>query len=507
MSTPSNVHVNLDAIDGICKELNEIALSAAHQGKAIDEVEQEIWEKLIQLGGELVGIVLAQLGRGDVGPEIQVEGKPTLKRSEQPQHRRYRSVFGVFDLERYTYAEQAKRKAQRIPLDEQVGLPEHDYSLLLEKWIGIAASEDSFDHAVSMLERMLLTRIPVDSAERVCGRQAEMVNDFFDQLPTPDPDEEGSILVETVDRKGVPLRRSRRDPQPAFAPSEQKGAKPGTKKMAAVGSVYSVDRHQRDAEEVLDALFRKKREGKRKKKRPRPKHKRVRAMLPKQLDDGDETVTLDTVAVICDWMNEEAESRHRENQEIVLICDGEEGLWETASLSRSESTPRTEILDLLHAVPRIWKCGELLHDNEPLERYVYQRIGDLLAGRGRSVIRGFRRKATLMGLQGKPRETIDTACNYLERHLRRMRYDEYLERGLPIASGVIEGACRHLVKDRLERSGMRWTIAGAQSILDLRSIITSDLWEPYQDHYRARRLRDRYGETRRNFASELGLAA
>ena len=230
-------------------------------------------------------------------------------------------------------------------------------------------------------------------------------------------------------------------------------------------------------------------------------------MLPQQLDDGDETVTLDTVAVICDWMNEEAESRHRESQEIVLLCDGEEGLWETASLSRSESTTVTEVLDLLHAVPRIWKCGELLHDNEPLERYVYQRIGDLLAGRGRSVIRGFRRKATLMGLQGKSRETIDTACNYLERHLPRMRYDEYLERGLPIASGVIEGACRHLVKDRLERSGMRWTIAGAQSILDLRSILKSELWEPFQDHYRARRLRDRYGETRRNFASELGPAA
>ena len=114
MSTPSDVHVNLDATDGICKELNDIALSAAHQGKAIDEAEQEIWEKLIQLGGELVGIVLAQLGRGDVGPEIQAEGKPTLKRSKQTQHRRYRSVFGVFDLERYTYAEQCSGSAERL---------------------------------------------------------------------------------------------------------------------------------------------------------------------------------------------------------------------------------------------------------------------------------------------------------------------------------------------------------------------------------------------------------
>lgn len=507
MKKQSNVTANLDAINDVYKQLKEMALSAARQGKAIDEVEHEIWGKLIQLGGELLGLVFAQLGDGDVGPEIQTEGKPTLKRSSQPQHRRYRSIFGVFDLERYTYAEQAKREAQCIPLDEQVGLPKHDYSLLLESWISIAASEDSFDHAVSMLERIFLSRIPVDSAERVCGRQAEMVNDFFDQLPTPDPQEEGEILVETLDRKGVPLRRSRSDSEPAFAPSEQKGAKPGTKKMATVGSVYSVDRHQRDAQAVLDALFRKKREDQRKKGRPRPKHKRVRAILPNEVDDGDETVTIDTVAVICDWMSEEVESRHRKNQEIVLLCDGEEGLWETVSFSRSESTAVTEILDLLHAVPRIWKCGVLLHGNEPLERYVYRRINELLAGRGQSVIRGFRRKATLMELQGKARETIDTACNYLERHLPRMRYDEYLERGLPIATGVIEGACRHLVKDRLERSGMRWTIDGAQSILDLRSVIASGLWEPYQAHYRERTLRDRYGETRRNFASELDLAA
>jgi len=507
MMTQSTATANLDTIDAIYKQLNEIASSAAHEGKAIDEVEQEIWGKLIQLGGELLGLVFAQLGDGDVGPKIQAEGTPTLKRSGQPQHRRYRSIFGVFDLERYTYAEQAKREAQCIPVDEQVGLPKHDYSLLLERWIGIAASEDSFEYAVSMLERIFLSRIPVDSAERVCQRQAEMVNEFFDQLPTPDRNKEGKIVVETLDRKGVPMRRSRSDSPPAFAPTEQKGAKPGTKKMATVGSVYSVERHQRDAKAVLDALFRKKRKDQRKKKRPRPKNKRVRALLSKDVDDGDETVAIDTVAVLCDWMREEVKVRCREDQELVLICDGEAGLWETASLSRSEPTVVTEILDLLHAVPRIWKCGELLHGKEPLERYVYRRIGDLLGGRGRSVIRGFRRKATLMGLRGKARKTLDTACNYLERHLPRMRYDEYLARGLPIATGVIEGACRHLVKDRLERSGMRWTIAGAQAILDLRSVLASDLWERYQHYYRQRRSKERYGEARRNFATELGLAA
>ncbi len=60
-----------------------------------------------------------------------------------------------------------------------------------------------------------------------------------------------------------------------------------------------------------------------------------------------------------------------------------------------------------------------------------------------------------------------------------MRYDEYLAAGYPIASGVIEGACRHLVRDRLERTGMNWCIPGAQSMLNLRCIYLTDEWEPF----------------------------
>jgi hypothetical protein len=63
-----------------------------------------------------------------------------------------------------------------------------------------------------------------------------------------------------------------------------------------------------------------------------------------------------------------------------------------------------------------------------------------------------------------------------------MRYDEYLAAGFPIASGVIEGACRHLVKDRMERAGMRWTIDGAQAMLNLRSTSINDQWSPLQVH-------------------------
>ena len=63
-----------------------------------------------------------------------------------------------------------------------------------------------------------------------------------------------------------------------------------------------------------------------------------------------------------------------------------------------------------------------------------------------------------------------------------MRYHEYLAAGYPIASGAIEGACRHLVKDRMERAGMHWTVAGAQAMLEVRSLAISGQWEEYQQY-------------------------
>lgn len=503
----------LQKVNEATEKLTQITLDAAEQGRPIDCVEQDLWNGLMQLGAQLLDCLLTQLGDGDVGPEIARQGQRPLRRSDQPQRRRYRSIFGVFEFQRYVYAEQRKRRAECIPFDEQIALPSHDYSLLLEKWVAVDACNEAFEEAVSMLERVLGSRIPVDSAERICRRQGEMVDEFFDQLPPPPAEEEGQILVETIDRKGVPICRRETEPPeaaPLFGPSEQKGAKPGTKKMAAVGSVYSVDRYYRDADTVLAALFRRRTEdddAKTPGQRPRPQHRRVQSLLPVTVEDAGEPVRIDPLAGVCGWMSQEVDDRKDATEQLVLLCDGEQALWETEAIFRGDSAEVTEILDLLHAVPRIWKCAEHLHGDEPIERFVYQRLRSLLQGKAGSIIRGFRRMASVRGLTGKVRGEIDTACAYLEKHLSRMRYDEYLARGLPIATGVIEGACRHLVKDRLERSGMRWTIAGAQSILNLRSVKTSGLSQEYYGYYRHHRLAERYGKTRMNYADQFQLAA
>jgi len=104
------------------------------------------------------------------------------------------------------------------------------------------------------------------------------------------------------------------------------------------------------------------------------------------------------------------------------------------------------------------------------------------------VVRGLRAMLTRRQLRGEPRKKLQVICNYLTTHAARMRYDEYLRAGYPIASGVIEGACRHLVKDRMERSGMRWRLEGARSMLNVRAAFQSSYWNQFQRHRIQREL-------------------
>ena len=91
----------------------------------------------------------------------------------------------------------------------------------------------------------------------------------------------------------------------------------------------------------------------------------------------------------------------------------------------------------------------------------------------------FRYRAEESALTSAERQRVERVCGYFETHQHRMRYDEYLAAGYPIASGVIEGACRHGVKDRLERTGMHWTIPGAQAMLKLRCVAINEQWDEF----------------------------
>jgi hypothetical protein len=149
------------------------------------------------------------------------------------------------------------------------------------------------------------------------------------------------------------------------------------------------------------------------------------------------------------------------------VADGwQPSLWE-ATHRDLPSAHTVDILDLLHATPQIWDAVHLFYDHDSDEAldFVYDRVIRILRGEVRSVISGLRQMGTNRKFRGKKREKLAKICGYLQNNAHRMRYDAYLATGYPIASGVDREVCRHVVKDRMERSGMRWTIEGAQAML------------------------------------------
>src|SRR5262249_10536421 len=168
-------------------------------------------------------------------------------------------------------------------------------------------------------------------------------------------------------------------------------------------------------------------------------------------------------------------------EELVHLCDGQEALWQ-ARQAQLPTRNLTEILDLLHATPRLWQAAHCFHpEGSPAAvAFARERVLRLLRGEVVAVVGGLRQMGTKRGLTGAKKQALAKACAYLWANRQRMRYDVYLAQGYPIASGVIEGACRHLVKDRMERAGMHWTPAGAQAMLDVRSTYVNGDWEEYQ---------------------------
>jgi hypothetical protein len=326
----------------------------------------------------------------------------------------------------------------------------------------------------------------VDSLERMSRGMASSAEEFCWSQPAPPAAEEGEVLVESADGKGVPIRHAA-DAPPIRDHQHRRGPKPDRKRMATVGAVYSVDRFVRTPQQVLEALFHDLQAARPDDlpQRPRPQHKHTYARLDDDPSLPNDEPVNGAIATF-GWLNEQVRQRlatRRGLVELVCIMDGQESLWNLKQ-TLQEDLPSVEILDLLHVTSRLWKAARLFHPTNlsAAEAFVRELAGKILEGRVKSVIHSLRSLATRRGMSATPRRSLEVICNYFTKNRDRMRYDEYLRRGYPIASGVIEGACRHLVKDRLERTGMSWTPTGAQALLHLRAIATSQQWETYTQY-------------------------
>jgi hypothetical protein len=476
--------------------LNKVQRSA-ERGDAVHEVEEITWRGLIETGREMVvAYIKEQAEEVPRPPVIEHEGK-TLHRLPQQRTRAYVSAFGPTPFQRDVYATRETQRQEVVPLDAKLGMPESDTSYLLQKWGGTQFVKESYKESRATLLEILGFAPSVNCLEDIAAAASAHAEVYFDQQKPVDPTMEGEILVATSDCKGVPMRRvdapqkERADDAPRRK-RLKKGEKNGQKRMACVGGVYSVVPFPRAVEDVLNEIVRKEKQ----QQRPQPRNKRLRAVLTREVD-GTEVNAKD---VVFDWLAKEVEQRDpHEERAVVAVMDGETKLRDLQELKISRAIG---ILDIWHVTEYLWELAHCFHreGSDEAEAFVDTYLRKLLEGKVNRVIGAIRQRATKRGLPQPKWDKVEDCLTYFAARVDYMKYDEYLAAGYPIGSGVVEGACRHLVKDRMEQAGMRWRIAGAQAILSLRAIYVNDDWEafhasriqteqrklyPYKKHLRA----------------------
>ena len=465
--------LKLELTQNLVPQIVKLLTDALADGRPVHKVEDGLWDLALQVGRRGLSAFLDAHGTGDLGPTVALPDGREVQRLEELHARRYVSIFGPFTIKRTVYGSREGQTLDFVPLDDRLQLPRNAFSYLLQDWDQALAVEQPFSQVSQSIERILRFEQSVDSLEGMNRQQAQDVGEFRDLQGSPPAAEEGQLVVVTADCKGIVIRGQ--GTKTVCGGERPAGQRANQKRMAAVASVYTVDPYVRTVDEVVAALFRD--PDYEPACRPKPCHKRVWASLP---HEGPKPRT--SIAVVFDWVWWEFAQRNPHlTRPTICLCDGQEALW-LACTDAVQDAQRIDILDLLHVTPRLWAAAKLLYgqNSKQVLPFVRQRVTQVLEGKVETVIRTLRRIAKARGLPGAKKQALGRICSYLNKNRHRMHYDEYLRQGYPIASGVIEGACRHLIKDRMERAGMHWTMTGAQAMLDLRSVWIGGHWDDFQ---------------------------
>lgn len=434
------------------------------------EVSRLLFEESIKLRGV-----------GEVGAKVRgSDGYDRAHRREGVTH--MKSIFGSVEVTRLGYGRPGVESL--YPLDSQLNLSKDVYSLNLRKMLGNEVAKDSFEEAMRSVEARTGVLVPKRQAEELSQKAAVDFQDFYElrafqtaaaaQIRSADR----PILVLTTDGKGIVMRaedlreatrKRAAQAQSKFQKRVSRGEKRNAKRMAQVASVYEIDRHVRQPEQVAGTVE------KPRDPPPRPINKRVWA-----------SVAAEQHAVIEDMFTEAEARDPNHRMEWVVLIDGQlSQLDRIQSEARRRKVDVTIIIDVIHVIEYLWKAArDLFEETDPkAEEWVTDHLLAILRGQAKLTAAGMRRSATFRQLKTEARAAIDKCADYLHNNASFLAYHESLQKGHPIATGVIEGACRYLVKDRMDITGARWSLKGAEAVLKLRSLHASgDLDEYWAFH-------------------------
>jgi hypothetical protein len=478
-------------------ELERNLMSEESRRKSIGDVEEQLYAEIMELGRRLIQEQIDARGDGHVGAALVREDGQRLS-NKRLVTRHLETLVGEVEVKRVGYGHCGESSI--FPKDRQMFLPKKVYSSPVQQKVCREAVRSAYDEIDETLSEYTGAHVPKRQSLEIVTQAAEDFDAFYQErsahahAQTPVHtrpqvqriDLQGDILGETGDGKGIPMRdEGLREPTRKRAMSQKlsnrrsKGEKKHRKREAMVASGYTIKPHIRTVDDIMADFFgQKTRECT---SPPRPENKRVWASLSKEK------------AEVFQEMAAEGQQRTSGVKTAAFVGDGANILQDLAKKIRKPQFAGTLIkfviiLDLLHVLGYLWKAALAFFSegDRQAEVWVGKYVRMILEGKASVVAGVLRRMAIQRGLHGSKREAVDKAADYFLNNKEYRHYESYLELGLPLASGVIEGACKHLVKDRFEISGARWGLEGADALLKLRSMYQSGDWQDYWKFHIAR---------------------
>jgi hypothetical protein len=433
------------AIGAEGRELQRLLLQAAFD---VDAAREERAAGVTSAAGIRHGIVEAGQGRG------------------------LASVFGPVRVTRKAYRN--RREPNLYPADARQVLPDDPYSLGMRSLAAFHLAAGGFGQAQEIIEartgvtvgRAQLAGLAEDLAAWTDDFYAERARDAEEGLPATD------VIMMQGDGKGIAMR-----PEHRKNAGKEDGTRPGIKKMAEIVAVADFTPAVREPEDIAAPLARRKAHP-----GPKARDKWVSASVTESIED--------MIAAAFD----EADRRdpQRVRQRVFLVDGNKQQLAAIAAQAGERGLKVPVLIDYIHVSGYTGKALAALHPADPVTAG-QQADGQLLRvlhGRAKAVA------ATLASLARKARANprtrhldladVDRAVTYLENNRQYMKYDRALEKGWPIATGLIEGSCRFVIEDRFGITGARWSPDGAEVILKIRAVVVNGDLDDYMRYYKNR---------------------
>jgi hypothetical protein len=384
------------------------------------------------------------------------------------------TIFGPVTVTRLAYREPDLMNLH--PADAVLNLPGEKHSHGLRQLAAIEASRGSFDAAVDAIERSTGQQLGKRQVEDLASGAAVDFEAFYAQRQAPTGHDD-DVLVVSCDGKGVVMRPNALRPatakaaattNPKLATRLSKGEKRGRKRMAEVGAVYDATPVPRTPADILPGNEAQRRDAT---KGPSAHNKWLTA-----------SVAHDAATIVAAIFDEADRRDPNHTRTWVALVDGN-----NHQIDRIHAQARTRkvnvpiLIDFVHVLEYLWRAAWSFHtEGDPAaDQWVRHHAQAVLDGRATRVAGNIRRAATRAGLEPAQRANADTCAKYLTNKRAYLDYPTALKKGRPIATGIIEGACRHLVKDRMDLTGARWGLHGAEAVLKLRALRCNGDFETY----------------------------